>query len=87
MKSIILRGIPDDLYSKLKSRSKEESKSMNKILLSILENNFNVPGKFVKKKKRFTELDGLFGRWSVQEYEKMKAIVNSQREIDEEVWK
>ena len=87
MKSIILRGIPDDLYIKLKIRSKKESISMNKILLLMLENNFGITGKPVKKKKRFTELDGLFGKWSSQEYEKMKAIVSSQREIDEEIWK
>jgi hypothetical protein len=60
---------------------------MNKILLSMVESNFSITGKSVKKKKRFTELDGLFGRWSSQEYEKMKAIASSQREIDEELWK
>jgi hypothetical protein len=87
MKSIILRGIPDDLYNKLKSRSKKESISMNKILLSMVESNFGITGKSFKKKKRFTELDGLFGKWSSQEYEKMKAILSSQREIDEEIWK
>jgi hypothetical protein len=87
MKSIVLRGIPDDLYNKLKSRSKKESINMNKILLSMVESNFSITGKSVKKKKRFTELDGLFGRWSSQEYEKMKAIASSQREIDEELWK
>jgi hypothetical protein len=87
MKSIILRGIPDNLYEELKNRSKKESKSMNKLLLSMLKNDCNPDGKSVKKKKRFTDLDRLFGKWNSEEYGKMKEAVAVQRGIDEEIWK
>jgi len=87
LKSLILRGISDELYKELKSKSAKDSKSINKILLSILENNFGLSGKSLKIKKRFTDLDGLFGRWNRKDYEKMSAVVSSQRKIDEEIWK
>jgi hypothetical protein len=45
----------------------------------------------MKKEKKFTavyhDLDHLFGKWSDKEFEKIQGKINSERKIDQELWK
>jgi hypothetical protein len=87
MRSILLRGISDGLYREIKTRSKKELKSMNRLILSIVESNFGIAGQKIKTKKRYTDIESLFGKWSDDEYKKIRGITEAQRKIDDELWK
>lgn len=86
MKSMSIRGANDQLISLLKDRATASNKSVNQLVLEILQ-------KFVglDKKKIFTDehhdLDHLFGRWSDSEYLLIQKKIDCERQIDPELWK
>jgi len=86
MRTFLLRNIEGDLYSEIKKQADLDSMSINKFILSILKSGlgFNRP---VKKKKIFTDLDGLSGKWDEKEYHLITQKLKDQRTIDKELWK
>ena len=86
MKTFLLRNIKDNLYIEIKKQAESNSESINKFVLSVLEGELGFK-KPVKKKKRFTDLDGLAGKWDTKEYHLITQKLNDQRTIDKELWK
>ena len=86
MKSMSIRGVNDQLVSLLKDRAAVSNKSVNQLVLDVLQ-------KFVglDKKKIFTaeyhDLDQLFGKWSESDYLLIQEKIDSERQIDQELWK
>lgn len=86
MKSMSIRGVNDQLVALLKDRAVASNKSVNQLVLEALQ-------KFVglDKKKRFTneyhDLDNLFGKWSEDEFTLIQEKIDSERLIDQELWK
>jgi len=86
MKSISIRGADDQLVALLKDRAEASNKSVNQLVLEVLQ-------KFVglDKKKLFTneyhDLDNLFGKWSEDEFTLIQNKIDSERQIDPELWK
>ena len=87
MKSILLRGINEKLFDEIKRKSDKESLSMNKFIISLLEANLDLALKQKKVKNKYNDLENLFGKWNIKEYEAIKSILKNQREIDKEQWK
>jgi predicted CopG family antitoxin len=86
MKAITIRGIDNHVSEKLKETAKEEGKSVNRFLLELI--NRNVGGHEKKKySKQYKDLDHLFGRWSEDEFLKMQNFIETQRNIDQELWR
>ena len=85
MKTFIIR-IDDSLYREIKKRSKLNSTSMNKFILSLIEEDFGLAGG-VKKPKRYTDLDALSGKWAREDYSLILKNINEQRKIERELWK
>ena len=85
MKAITIRGIDSSVSEKLKQVAKTEGKSVNQLVLDLIKQNVGM-----QKKKKFTrrhhDLDHLFGKWSRVEFEKIQGFVDSQRNIDSELW-
>jgi len=86
MKTFLLRNIKDDLYIEIKKQAEFSSESINKFVLSVLEGELGFK-KQIKKKKRFTDLDGLAGKWDEKEYYLIAQEIKDQRTIDKELWK
>jgi hypothetical protein len=86
MKTFLLRNIKDDLYIEIKKQAEFNSESINKFVLSVLEGELGFK-KPVKKKKRFTDLDVLAGKWDEKEYHLITQKLKDQRIIDKELWK
>jgi hypothetical protein len=86
MKTFLLRNIKDDLYLEIKKQAEFNSESINKFVLSVLEGEFGFK-KQIKKKKRFTDLDGFLGKWDEKEYRIITQKLKDQRTIDKELWK
>ena len=81
-----LRNVPDALDHALRKRAKKENKSLNQLLLDLIEIRVGT-----KKEKQFTrrydDLDTLFGRWSQREFEAIQGKIDEERAIDPELWK
>ena len=86
MKSITVRGLDDLTAENLRREAEREGKSVNQFVLDTLKERLGM-----KKEKRFTvvhhDMDHLFGRWSEKEFEQIQRKIDSEREIDEELWR
>jgi len=85
MKAITIRGIDSSVSSKLKQVAKNESKSVNQLVLDMIKQNIGMQ-KRKKYTKKYNDLDHLFGKWTDAEFDKIQGIINSQRKIDLELW-
>ena len=86
MKTMTIRGIEPALIDKLKENAKKQDKSLNQFVIDTLKQHMGM-----KKEKKFTaeyhDLDHLFGRWTAKEFEKIQGKIDSERNIDKELWK
>ena len=86
MGSFSIRGIDEELALLLKKAAASEHKSVNQFLLETIKKQLGL-----KKEKRFTQvwhdLDSLFGKWSMEEFDGIQGKINAERQIDEELWK
>ncbi len=85
MKNITIRGIDEALDQALKTTAREESRSINQLVLEVLKERFGLT-KVTHHTHRHHDLDDLFGRWSAEEYERIQGAVDEQRKIDPELW-
>lgn len=85
MKTMTVRGIDSVLSEKLKQAAKKEGRSVNQIVIDTITQRLGI-----KKEKKYTmvyhELDQLFGRWSVKEFEQIQEKIDKERKIDKDLW-
>ena len=86
MKNITVRGLDPELEEKLKQAARKDGKSVNQVVLDALKKQFGL-----EKERRFTtvhrDMDHLFGRWSEEEFEQIQGKIDSERKVDEELWR
>ena len=86
MKTITVRGLEPALAGKLKQAAKKEGKSVNQFVIDSLK---KLLGE--EKEKWFAlvhhDMDHLFGKWSEKEFRQIQKRINSERKIDEELWR
>ena len=86
LKNMALRGLDPELADRLQQAAKQEDKSVNQFVLETMRKRLGL-----EKEKRFTalhhEMDHLFGKWSEQEFEEIQSKINTERKIDEELWR
>jgi hypothetical protein len=87
MKQITLRSIPENVKKTVKKEAERKGVSLNKAIISLLEQ--AVGGKAPDKKKRvlYHDLDHLAGLWSREEAAAFDKHLKGQRKVDEELWK
>jgi hypothetical protein len=84
--AVTLRNLPPQLARLVERRARERSMSLNKAVISLLEEAAGTglrPG----KKRVYHDLDGLAGKWSVREASAFEAALAEQRGIDQEHWR
>ena len=85
MKTITVRGLDASLALKLKQTAKKEGKSVNQFVIDSLKKSLGE-----EKEKRFTvvhhDMDHLFGKWSQEEFDRIQGKIDSERQIDKELW-
>lgn len=86
MGSISIRGVDEELARRLKKEAKMAQKSLNQLVLEIISQHAGLRKK-KKFTKRFHEMDELFGKWSEDEFNIIHGKVDTERQIDEELWK
>ena len=86
MGSISIRGLNEELTRRLKQEAKATHKSLNQLVLDLLKRHTGLD-----KKKKFTnknhDLDELFGQWNEDEFNAIQGKINTERQIDTELWK
>ena len=86
MGSISIRGVDGELAELLKEQAASTHKSVNQLILELLRKHVGLD-----KKKKYTQeyhdLDHLFGAWTEDEFHKIQDKINSERQVDPELWK
>ena len=86
MKSLSVRGVDSHLAAMLKQKANESKKSVNQFVLEVLRKHVGL-----EKEKRFTreysDLDDLFGHWSEEDYTLIQGKIDTERQVDVELWK
>ena len=86
MSSLSIRGLDDDLSERLKKVASAEQKSVNQFVIDALKQRLGMdkPNKFTRC---FHDLDQLFGSWSNASFDSIQEKIDSERQIDDELWK
>jgi plasmid stability protein len=86
MGSISIRGVDEQLAALLKQQATTAQKSVNQLILEILRKHVGID-----KEKKFTQeyhdLDQIFGTWTEDEFQKIQGKIDTERQVDSELWK
>ena len=83
MKAMMIRNIDDETFTQLKLQCEKLKTSMNRLIVSILQNVAGVRS----RESEASPFDKYFGSWSQAEYKKIDKAISQNRKIDEELWK
>lgn len=83
MKAITLRKIPPDVARRILRRAEERGISLNRAVLELLRGE-EEPRR--GPRRRYDDLDALFGRWTSKEAAAFGRGLRSRRRVDPEVW-
>ena len=85
MKAMTLRGVGSELAEKLKRTAAEQNKSVNQLILEIINKSLGLE-KDKKFSRKYSDLDNLFGRWTEDEFQQIHDQIQGDRKIDPELW-
>lgn len=86
MKAITLRNLPPEVARRVEEKSRELGLSLNKTVVRLLEERLVGAGKSGGR-VRYDDLDWLIGSISKEEAEELRASLDEQRQIDEDLWR
>jgi len=86
MSTLSIRGLDDTLSKQLKKTASAEQKSVNQFVIEILKQHLGM-AKQKKFTQSFNDLDHLFGSWSEESFNTITKKIDSERQIDNELWK
>ena len=84
MNPITLRNLPPAVASAIRRRAMEKKTSLNKAVISLLEEGLGVRQRAATA---YHDLDDLAGSWVREEAETFEAALREQRTIDRDVWR
>lgn len=84
--AITLRNVPEKVLRAIRQRARERGVSTNRAVISMLEESLGLASGR-RTRRRYDDLDELFGRWSRAEAERFERSLAKQRAIDEEMWR
>jgi hypothetical protein len=87
MKPITLRNLPPELSKSVRREAERKRISMNKAVISLLEEKTAAKEKKKGRKARQTDLDALAGSWTKKEAVEFEKALAAQRQVDPELWK
>jgi len=77
-RQLTVRGVPDEVGLRLDTISKAKGKSVNRLVLEILEAAVSVDERRERLKRYVT--------WTEQDLREFEEILETQRTIDDELW-
>jgi hypothetical protein len=83
MSQITLRQLPENLEKQIRSLSKKNNTSINKIIIQLLKKSLGHDADAEKKRS----LRDLSGRWNPKELEEFERNTREFEKIDREIWK
>ena len=84
MKTLSIRNVENETAELLKQKARMHNKSVNKIILEILDNSLGV--KKSKRTKKYHDLDNLAGTWTEKELKDFEKNTETFSSIDRELW-
>lgn len=84
MSNFNLRNITPNVMSLLKREAVKQKKSVNSLILQIIERDFGIAHQ--TKKAVFHDLDYLAGTWSSKDKKAFDEKIKSFEKIDKELW-
>jgi plasmid stability protein len=87
MKQITIRSIPDEVKKTVQKEAAQKGVSLNKAIISLLEQAVGTKTPMRKKRVLYNDLDHLAGLWSREEAAEFDKNLNAQRKVDPELWK
>ena len=86
MKTITVRGIEPEVAASLKEVASRQGTSVNRIVLEMIHKELGMERE-KKYFRRYNDLDGLFGKWSEEEFQQISGAIEHNRQVDSELWK
>lgn len=86
MKLVTLRNLPPELARIIRRKANEKRTSINKAVISLLEESVGIQGRKVEK-SLYHDLDALAGSWTEEEALAFEKALARQRAIDPDLWK
>ena len=86
MGAISIRGVDKELTNRLKKEAETSQKSLNQLVLDLLRRHVGLD-KQKKFTKKYHDLDAFFGQWSDDDFNIIQGAIDTERQIDEELWK
>ncbi len=86
MKLVTLRNLPPELARIIRQKADENRTSLNKAVISLLEERAGIRGK-KQDKSLHHDLDALAGSWTKEETSTFEKALAQQRAIDPDLWK
>ena len=87
MKAITLRKLPPELVKTIRQKAEEKGMSINKAVISLLEEGTGLRDKKKGNKPIYHDLDALAGSWTKEEALEFEKALTLQRAIDPEMWR
>lgn len=84
MSTITIRGLDEVVAKRLKQMAASSRLSVNKLVVKIIETSVF---SYKRRERTYDDLDFLFGKWSQKESEQLIRNIQSQRKIEDEIWK
>ena len=86
MKAVTLRNVPPELARIIRRKASEKRTSVNKAVISLLEESLGIRGKKADKPLHH-DLDALAGSWTKEEVSAFERALARQRAIEPDLWK
>jgi hypothetical protein len=87
MKAVTLRSLPPNIVEAIRKEANRKRLSINKAVISLLENRVGMREKKKSRQIRHHDLDDLAGSWSKKEAAEFDKTLAAQRVIDPDLWK
>lgn len=87
MKQLTIRNVGSDLHQAVKNEARRRGLSINRYVLLILRDAVGLGDGQSNQTIEFHDLDHLAGTWTEEEYRQFEEVLNSQRKIEEGLWR
>ena len=87
MKALTVRNLPPEVARIIRRKASEKGSSVNKAVISLLEERVGIRGKQKREAPLYHDLDALAGSWTKEEAAAFAKALRQQRAIDPGDWR
>ena len=86
MANISLRGIDEEMASRLKEEAKRQRVSVNALILKLIKSGVEASSR-MQRRRVYRDLDSLAGTWTAKEASEFLNAVTDFEQVDPELWR